>query len=101
MMTEQEPDHWGLVMPFVVCASQGGTYEDQAFVAGWRLGQLDLELDSAVKTNKIVSATVRPMDLPQVDLIAMRYGYLATNTPWEEAPDEWVYVTFEREKEEN
>lgn len=24
---------WGLVMPFMVCASEGGQYDDEAFVA--------------------------------------------------------------------
>lgn len=41
----EEPE-LSLVMPFVVCTSEGGPYEDESFVAGWDLGTLDARLDA-------------------------------------------------------
>lgn len=84
-----------LVMPFVVCASAGGPYDDAAFVAGWRLGCLDRDLAAAAAAHLPAAATARPADMPQVDLIAMAHGYRTVATPWAEAPDEWVCVDFE------
>lgn len=36
-----EPDEYGLVMPFVSTASQGGPHDDDSYVAGYEMGQLD------------------------------------------------------------
>ena len=94
--TEDQPTpQYELVMPFVVCASQGGPHDDQAFVAGYRLGRLnrDLELAALIDAQPGPVA-VPPGDMPQVDLIAMRHGYTVQAEPWKQAPDEWVTATF-------
>jgi len=59
-------------MPFVVCSSSGGPYDDDAFVAGYHLGQLDERLRHGLVVDEIV--TLRSDSLPQFDLIAMRHG---------------------------
>jgi hypothetical protein len=101
-VTDPAPEEAGyeLVMPFVVCASQGGPYEDQAFVAGYRLGLLSAELEEAEghedsEVFPLPVAAVRPADLPQVDLLAMRYGFTTRAEPWPDAPQEWYTVRFE------
>lgn len=65
-----------LAMPFVLTKSQGGPYDDEAFAAGMACGQLWTEL----RTLANHAATPRPRyvmpeHVPQIDLIAMHYGY--------------------------
>lgn len=96
-MTESESEdaEYGLVMPFVVCASQGGPYEDQSFVAGWECGALDAKLAGVADVGGVtIVRHVRTASVPQLDLIAMRYGFKVTAEPWDEHPDEWSHVTI-------
>lgn len=85
-----------LVMPFVICQSEGGPYEDEAFVAGFTCGTLDAELRALAQLAATPAARwVRPAHLPQVDLIAMHHGY--TSTAGEADPASgWHLVTFEQ-----
>lgn len=69
-------DERTLVMPFVLCQSEGGPYEDDAFVAGYTCATLAAELRAlAVHRSTPRPHLVRPAHLPQVDLIAMLHGY--------------------------
>ena len=88
------PEMAALVMPFVVCQSNGGPYDDVAFVAGARWGQDH----HTVKTENPDewSAYVYPEMVPQYDLLAMDQGYTMTTEPWAEHPDVWVLVTFRK-----
>jgi hypothetical protein len=65
-----------LEMPFKVCQSQGGPYEDEPFVAGYQAGRLAGRLDAAaaIGANHLVEVVYVDL-LPQIDLIAMRAGY--------------------------
>ncbi len=89
---------YSLEMPFVACRSQGGAYDDDAFVAGWRLGVLYHELRTLFISAGVCGgeavhrAVVRPAEVAQVDLIAMRYRATVETTPRPEAPEEWVCV---------
>lgn len=74
MSIEQEDDG-GLVMPFVMVASKGGPYDDSAYVAGYEAGRFDQLLADGARA---VSQIVRTNNVPQIDLIAMRYGLVAT-----------------------
>lgn len=67
-------DEMNLLMPFVVCKSQGGPYDDDAFVAGWRLAEIRAALSHSGShwVGYIPEAV-----LPQVDLIAMERGLVA------------------------
>ena len=94
-MSEDGDVEYGLVMPFVVCQSQGGPYEDEAFVVGWALGQLDIELgQAAAERRPLLNRSVRPAALPQVELLAMKHGFLTAAEVFEDAPDEWSVVQF-------
>lgn len=87
-----EHSEYGHVMPFIVCASRGGPYDDKAFVAGARFGALDQRL--AVRPAVVIQSYEPPELLSQLDLLAMHHGYEMTSEPWEQAPDEWALVTF-------
>lgn len=68
-------DQYDLVMPFVLCQSNGGPYDDAAFVAGFSCAKLDtalreLKVWAVQEWVQYLSSTV----MPQVDLIAMHHG---------------------------
>lgn len=82
---------WALVMPFVVCQSYGGPYEDTAFVAGIYYGQV-IQLLNARPARHI---QMLPTPLrPQLELLAMNDGYsmAATDTGY----PGWIEVAFTR-----
>lgn len=98
-MTDEGEDQdgsatWGLVMPFVVCASRGGPYDDQSFVAGYAAGRLAVLLESlATCGGSGTRFTVHTGLLPQLDLMAMRHGFTLDSAPCPEA-DGWSTATF-------
>ena len=72
-----DPDY-ALIMPFVVCQSKGGPYEDDAYAAGWEAATIDANLAnwrrlglSPIRT----PLTVRTDNMRQIDLVAMHRGY--------------------------
>jgi hypothetical protein len=87
-----------LVLPFVVCRSVGGPFDDDAFVAGFQAGQVDQALHAAkVARATEVRFTVNSTLVKQLDLIAMNRGFPVVDAvPSEEAP-EWVFMTFRTE----
>jgi hypothetical protein len=85
---------YDLILPFVCVVSVGGPYDDDAFVAGWRLALLDRQL--AAPYGLECATTIRNEERRQADLIAMRHGWsLETEGP--EPADEWLNVTFRRD----
>lgn len=86
-----------IVMPFIVVASVGGPYDDDAFVAGVRMQQIDAILEAGpADCGWVYQVAVEPALVPQLDLVAMHRGYATDHQPWEEHPDEWTMVTFTR-----
>lgn len=77
---------YGLIMPFMVCASQGGPFDDAAFVAGVSFGQHMTEV-SVCPGATGWSAYVHPAMVPLYDLLAMRNGYVMSAEPWMEHPE--------------
>lgn len=73
---QPEQDGYSLVIPFIVCTSQGGPYDDDAFVAGFQAGQIwrSLAAIAAVEGTGF-DAMVRTELLPQLELIAMHHGF--------------------------
>lgn len=94
MSEELGEAEYGMVMPFVVCASQGGPHEDGAFVAGFECGKLDTLLEHVHPPTH--DGMYRTDSMPQIDLIAMRHGYVMTAEPWDEHPDQWTRVILEQ-----
>ena len=88
-MSEEDAEY-DLVMPFVVVASKGGPYDDDAYVAGWEMGGLDEALRCKPSSH---DAMVRTGNAVQADLVAMKHGYVCTSEEYREAP-EWTIVSF-------
>lgn len=84
-------DQFGLVMPFVCCASNGGDFDDVAFVAGFQVGRIDHALDAG--TLAAMSDLVYAPLEKQLDLVAMRHGYRMDVLA---RFDHWVHVGFTR-----
>ena len=80
------------VLPFTLCRSNGGPYDDAAFLSGWRLGVLDATLVGLGVS--ALADSIRPVEYAQADLIAMACGYSMTIEPSGER--EWMLVTFTR-----
>lgn len=86
-------DEMSLVMPFVLCRSAGGPYDDAAFTAGYECGLVDQALTIAAAIGETrVKRTVRTDNLPQLDLIAMRHGFAILARDSEIT--EWTDVAF-------
>jgi len=78
-LDQPEQDGYELVLPFVVCASVGGPYEDQAFVAGYQAGQVDRALATVAAVGGLgLKVTVYAALAKQLDLIAMKHGFVST-----------------------
>lgn len=89
---EEQSEHHELVMPFVVCESVGGAYDDVSFVAGWQCGELYQQMAHGV--NPIMVTRYRNL-LPQFDLMAMNHGYkMVVDEDYIDAL--WVHVGFEK-----
>jgi hypothetical protein len=76
---EDRADEGGMVLaiPFVVCTSEGGPFDDEAFVSGVQVG----EVMATLRTLKALDAAgsgrfwVDKKLQKQLDLVAMHYGY--------------------------
>lgn len=95
---------FGLVIPFTVCRSNGGPYDDEAFVAGYFVGQIDKELQVAAACNAegVLAPIVRRAVLPQLELHGMRHGFPVMKVGQETDPSldgEWCWVRFLRREE--
>jgi len=84
-----------LTMPFVVVDANGGEYDDMAFAAGWQLGYLAHEL--SLRRLASAEALLFTDSLPQVDLIAMMFGY---STFVASSDETWSQVMFKRYKDD-
>lgn len=94
-MTDPSNADFTPVMPFVLCKSEGGPYDDTAFVAGATCGALIEEL----RVLRLTTATpheryMNAKYIPQIDLIAMAHGYTIKLGELDEASG-WQVVTFE------
>ena len=100
MTTDPEETGYGLVMPFVVCASQGGPYDDEAFVSGWTLGAINMALNIIAPTGAQYRAWVKPAHVPQLDLIAMKHGRQLFLGDLDDS-GEWRYIEIDVPKPES
>lgn len=86
---------FNLIMPFVVCQSKGGPYDDNAYVAGYEAGALDqgLRALNAIRAVPTLPYLIHADNRPQVDLIAMRRGF---SVIFVETADGWCEATFSK-----
>jgi hypothetical protein len=97
-LDQPEPEGMTLAVPFVVCRSNGGPYEDDAFCAGFQAGEVDRALDmgAAARAESIQFPMARTSLLKQFELIGMNRGYPIMTADVSEEWPEWCVVTFSR-----
>jgi hypothetical protein len=94
--TEEESEY-GLVMPFILVKSNGGPFDDAAFVAGMTCGALYQELENCAPMQAVPRARyIQAQLVPQIDLIAMKHGYQLRLGDYDEASG-WQHVSFDTE----
>jgi hypothetical protein len=95
-LDQPETEGYALAVPFVVCASQGGPFDDDAFVAGFQAGEIDktLTVAAAAGANR-ATFTVRTTLVRQAELLAMNRGFPAMTTVECDETPEWTLMTFE------
>lgn len=83
-----------MVMPLVVCRSEGGGYDDPAFVAGFTCGTIWAALQTAqmIAAGHLSYMVQAPL-LPQLDLFGMHFGYAVKSEPVDGHPN-WAIATF-------
>lgn len=95
---EPETDGMSLVLPFVVCQSKGGPYDDTAFVAGYQTGQIDARLEMAAAAGAVaVCTTVMTALVRQLELVAMNRGFPVMHVQTSDDSPEWSMITFMQE----
>ena len=95
MSTDELPEDgpaYELVMPFVVCESNGGPLDDHAFVLGCQFEDLRQRLDARPS---VVEEFVDADLIPQLDLLAMKGEWDFFYSPAEHDPDHSQFVTFQ------
>ena len=92
---EDEAVAYEMVMPFVTVASKGGPHDDEAYVCGWECGSVDSRLTVLARIGGTVDATVHEVNLPQMDLVAMKHGFRMVQQEVEEPVEGWTFVRFE------
>lgn len=88
-MDDHEGAEFKLLMPFVVCESNGGEYEDRSWCAGFECGVLA----AGLAAGEPHGGTVRTANVPQLDLLAMRHGFTVQAEVYEDDPA-WSTVQF-------
>lgn len=102
-MSEDENEEelgFELGIPFVLCTSKGGDLDDQSFVYGYLCGMIAAEMSvaAALRDNSQIFGApsaryVQTVVIPQLDLIAMRYGFTLMHEPSDDV-DGWSWVGF-------
>ncbi len=96
-----EEDGYSLAVPFIACNSQGGPYDDNAFVAGFQCGEIDRALKAieAAGGNSAEFTVYTPL-VKQVELLGMNRGFpVMTADTFDDTP-EWTHVRFSASKEQ-
>ena len=84
-----------LAVPFVVCTSAGGPFDDDAFVAGFQCGDIDRALKvAAANDSDGATFTVRSELVRQLELHAMYRGFPSVEVT--ELDEEWSKIEFRR-----
>lgn len=99
-MDQPEDEGMELAVPFIVCQSQGGPYEDESFVAGYQAGRIDMALAAAASVGaKSATYTVMTTLVKQLELIGMHRGFPNVTAEQPEEAPEWSFVTFSASEE--
>lgn len=95
---QPEAEGYELVMPFVACASAGGPFDDEAFVAGYQAGQVDQALAAAKVANASeVAFCVSSKLARQLELIGMKNDFPVMRVELSDETPDWANFTFRTE----
>jgi hypothetical protein len=83
---------FNLITPLVVCISNGGPFDDHAFVSGVHYAEWRSRLQVGRPT--VLEGFEYPDLRPQLELLAMELGYTFT---FQSYSDDWELVKFSRE----
>ena len=105
-LDQPEDEGYDLLYPFICVTSKGGPFDDDAFVAGVTVGNLDCALHVARAAGADrYRTTVRTAVVKQLELVGMARGFpVVIAEQVEETEDhpampEWSYITFLTESE--
>lgn len=89
---QPQEDGYELVVPFIACQSHGGTFDDNAFVAGFQAGQIDQALHAGATVGAVTLRfpAVRADLVAQLELICMNRGYPVLDVTAIDGYPEWV-----------
>lgn len=80
---------WGLEIPFLPVASKGGPHDDDAYVAGWEMGQLEARLH--YERPAVLEMNIHAENAEQAELLAMNSGYTAK---MKHSADGWYWLSL-------
>lgn len=101
-LDQPENDDLELVVPFIACRSEGGPYDDAAFVAGFQAGQVDQALAGAKAAGATEVTSMMGAELvKQVELIAMNRGFPVMDVEVADENPGYAAVTFRTEARES
>lgn len=82
---------YDMVMPFVTTDGEGGIHDARSYACGWEMGQLDAQLNMTRHLSAVpIALMIHTENLPQVDLIAMKHGFLTMSEAVEGYPEHTV-----------
>ncbi len=90
---DEETDHQ-LVYPLIVCKTNGGPYDDAAFVAGCYFGCIECLCRTLEFEHEISKWIPSPL-VPQIDLLVM-HAKCFMETELCDEHSEWTFVTIRR-----
>lgn len=81
-------------LPFTAVQSAGGPYQDEAYLAGYEMGAVEASVKaSLVAGERPRNVFIRPSNLHQLDLLAMKFG-MALRVSQHPAAEGRLYVSF-------
>ncbi len=79
----------------IVGKSNGGPYEDDAFIAGCCFGQIQTDCETLRFGHEKLWTIPTPL-LPQIELLVVHERCVLMTEPWPACPDKWTLVTIRR-----
>lgn len=87
---------YAMAFPFVTVQTQGGPHEDNAYCAGYEMGQLDKSLADVPAWVEGGTFTIQTVNIKQADIIAMNYGFVAEFETCPESEGFWTHMSVRR-----
>jgi len=94
-MASPAPAAWNVEVPFAVCATNGGPFDDASFIAGYQVGRVTNALAHGAELGAdSMSFTVLRCLLAQIEVAGMQHGFPYTFAEPCADSSEWVHVVL-------